>query len=67
MQFSYCTALKAGMGEWGTNPVYHKTNVTCLLSFLKGKLASWASNGCCVEEIWKGFKERVFKSIDLFV
>ena len=59
--------------EWGENcrehqverlvPVYHKTNVTGLQSFLRGKFASGASNGSCVEEIWKCFCE----SIDRFV
>jgi len=31
-------------------PVYHKTNVTSLQSFLRGKFASWASNGSCVDD-----------------
>jgi hypothetical protein len=63
--------------EWGENcrehqmdrlvPVYHKTKVTGLQSFLRGKFASWASNGSCVEDIWKCFKEIVFQSIDRFV
>ena len=47
-------------------PVYHKTNITGLQTFLRGKFTSWASNGSCVEEIWKRFKE-VFESIDRFV
>jgi len=45
-------------------PVYHKTNVTGLQSFLGSKFASWASQGSCVEENWKGFKEIVFERID---
>ena len=63
--------------EWGENcrehqverlvPVYHKTNVTGLQSFLRGKFTLWASNGSCVEEIWKCFKETVFESINRFV
>jgi len=63
--------------EWGENcrehqverlvPVYHKTKVTGLQSFLRGKFVSWASNGSYVEEIWKSFKEKVFESIDRFV
>jgi len=32
-----------------------------------GKFAAWSSNGSCVEEIWKCFKEIVFESIDHFV
>jgi len=48
-------------------PLYHKTNVTGLQSFLRSKFTSWASNGSCMEEIWKRFKEVVFESIDRFV
>ena len=48
-------------------PVYHKTNVRILQSFLRGKSASWASNDSCVEEMWKSFKKIVFESIDRFV
>jgi hypothetical protein len=48
-------------------PVYHKKNVTGLQSFLRSKFESWASNGSCVEEIWKRFKEIVFESINRFV
>ena len=63
--------------QWGENcrehqverlvPVYHKTNVTGLQSFLRGKFTACASNGSCVEEIWKSFMEIVFESIDRFV
>ena len=52
--------------EWGENfheyqverlvPVYQKTNVPGLHSFLGGKFASWASNGSCVEEILEKFE-----------
>ena len=61
---------------WGENcehqversvPVYHKTNVPGLQSFLRGKFASWTSNGSCVEKIWKSVREKVFESIDRFV
>jgi hypothetical protein len=48
-------------------PLYHKTNVTGLQSFLRGKFTSWASNGSCTKEIWKCFKEVVIESIDRFV
>ena len=48
-------------------PVYHKINVPGLQSFLRGKFASWASNGSCEEEIWKSFKEVVLQSIKCFV
>jgi hypothetical protein len=32
-------------------PVYNKTNVLGLQTFLRDKFAVWASNGSCVEEI----------------
>jgi hypothetical protein len=48
-------------------PVCHKTNVSGLHTFLRDKFPSWASNGSCVEDIWKRFKEIVFESIDRFV
>ena len=63
--------------DWGENclehqverliPVYHKIKVPGLQRFLRGKFASWASNGNCMEEIWKHFKEIVFESIYRFV
>jgi len=63
--------------KWGENcrehqveiiiPFYHKPNVPGLQSFLRGKFESCASNGSCVQEIWKSFKELVFESIDCFV
>ena len=63
--------------EWGENccehqverlaPVYHKTKVTGLQRFLRGKFTSWASIGSCMEEIWKHFQEIVFESIDRLV
>jgi hypothetical protein len=63
--------------EWGEKcrepqaerlvPVYHKTNVSGLHSFLRDEFPSWESNGSCVEDIWKRFKEIVFESIDRFV
>jgi hypothetical protein len=37
-------------------PVYHKTNILGLQTFLRNKFAKWASNGSCVEEIWTNFK-----------
>ena len=62
--------------EWGENcrerqmenlvHLYHKTNVRGLQIFLRGEFASWASNGSCVEEIWKSFKGIVFEGIDRF-
>ena len=43
------------------NKRYGSTN------FPQGNFASWASNGCCVKEIWNRFKEIVFERIDRFV
>ena len=48
-------------------PVYHKTNILGLQTFLRDKFAKWASNGSCVEEIWTNFKGIVFESIERFV
>jgi len=48
-------------------PVCHKTNLPSLQRFLRGKFPSRTSNGSCVEEIWKSFKEIVFQRIDSFV
>ena len=63
--------------EWGENcrehqverlvSLYHKTNVPGLQRILRDKVASWAGNGSCVEEILKSFKEIVYANIDLFV
>jgi hypothetical protein len=47
--------------------VHHKANVTGLKGFLRGKFALRASNGTCVEDIWKSFKEIAFENIDRFV
>ena len=47
--------------------MFHKTKVPGLQSFLRDKFASWASNGTCLEEIWKRFKEIVFESIHHFI
>jgi hypothetical protein len=33
-------------------PVYNKTDVLGLQTFLRDKFTVWASNGSCVEEIW---------------
>jgi len=37
-------------------PVYNKTDVLGLQTFLRDKFAVWSSNGSCVEEIWNNFK-----------
>jgi hypothetical protein len=38
-----------------------------LQTSLWDKLAIWASNIKCVEEIWKNFKEIMYKGIECFV
>jgi len=37
-------------------PVYNKTNVSGLQTFLRDKFVVWASNGSNVEEIWNNLK-----------
>jgi hypothetical protein len=48
-------------------PVYHKTDVLGLQTFLRDKFGIRASNDSCVEEIWSNFKETVSKCIKRFV
>jgi hypothetical protein len=35
--------------------LYHTTDASGLQTFLRDKLARWAGNGGCMEEIWKYF------------
>ena len=44
-------------------PVYHKTDVSGLQTFLREKFNLWAGNGSCVEEIWKSYKDIIFEGI----
>ena len=48
-------------------PVYNKTGVSGLQTFLRDKFVAWASNGSNVEEIWNTFKDIVHESIERFV
>jgi hypothetical protein len=48
-------------------PVYSKTDVLGLQTFLHDKFAVWASNGNSVEAIWNNFKNIVYESIERFV
>ena len=48
-------------------PVYQKTEVLGLQTFLRDKFGIWASNGSCVEEIWSNFKEILSECIERFV
>ena len=63
--------------EWGSHccetqekrllPVYRKTNVLGLQTFLRDKLPTWANNDSCVEDIWKNFKNVIFEITKCFV
>jgi hypothetical protein len=50
-----------------TVPVYNKTDVVGLLTFLRDKLVGWASKGSSGEEIWVNVNNIVYESIELFV
>ena len=42
-------------------PVYHKTDVLGLHTFLREKFNLWPGNGTCMEEIRKSYKDIIFK------
>jgi len=48
-------------------PVYNKTEVLRLHTFLSDKFAVWASNRSSVEELWNNFKNIVHESVVRFV
>ena len=48
-------------------PVYHKTDVSGLQTFLRENFAMWANDGSCVEEIWGNCKGIVHESVERFV
>jgi len=48
-------------------PVYNKTDVSGLQTFLRDKFIVWASNGKKVEEIWNNLKNIVYESTERFV
>lgn len=48
-------------------PVYNKTDILGLQTFLRDKYAVWASNGKSVEEIWNTFKNIVHEGTERFV
>jgi hypothetical protein len=48
-------------------PMYRKANILGLQNFLRGRFATWASNGRCVEVVWNNFKNIIFESIERFV
>ena len=47
--------------------MYNKTDVLGLQTFLRDKSAVWASNGCCMEEIWNNLKNILHECIERFV
>ena len=47
--------------------VYHKTDVLGLQAFLQEKFNLWAGNGSCIEEIWKSYKDIIFKGTKRYV
>jgi hypothetical protein len=47
-------------------PVYYKTNILGLQTFLRDKFAIWAGNGRFVVEIWNNFENIIFESIERF-
>jgi hypothetical protein len=58
-----------GIHEKRSVPVYHKTNVVGLQTFLWDKLPIWTNNGTrsCIEDIWNNFKDIVFEGTERFV
>ncbi|PNF26575.1 hypothetical protein B7P43_G13054, partial [Cryptotermes secundus] len=48
-------------------PLYHKTDVLGLQTFLRKKFALWTGNGSCVDEIWGSYKNIIFEGMKRFV
>ena len=48
-------------------PVYNRTDVLGLQTYLRDRFAVWASNGSSVEQIWNNFKNIVHESVERFV
>jgi len=48
-------------------PVYNKTGVSGLQTFLRDKFVVWSSNGSSVQKIWNNLKNIVYESIERFV
>jgi hypothetical protein len=45
-------------------PLYHKTDVLGLQTFLREKFTLWAGNGSSVEGIWKSYRDTVFEGME---
>ena len=48
-------------------PVYYKTVVVGLKTFLRDRFSFWASNGSSVEQIWNKLKSIIHESVESFV
>ena len=48
-------------------PVYIKTDVSGLQTFLRDEFVAWEGNGSNVQEIWNNFKNIVYESTERFV
>jgi len=48
-------------------PVYNKTDVSGLQTFLRDKFVVWANNGSNVEKIWNNLKNILHDSREHFV
>jgi hypothetical protein len=48
-------------------PVYHKTDVSGLQAFLWENFYLWAGNDSCMEDVWKNYKDVIFKGIKRYV
>ena len=62
--------VKCGMGrkvfvtqEKQLVTAYHKTNMLRLQNFLRDKLPTLANNGSSAEEMWKIFKEGIYRFV----
>jgi hypothetical protein len=48
-------------------PMYNRTDILGLQTFLRDKFADWTNNGSSVEQIWINLKNIVHESVERFV
>jgi len=48
-------------------PVYNRTDVLGLQTYLRDRFADWANNSSSVEQIWNNLKNIVHESVESFV
>jgi hypothetical protein len=48
-------------------PMYNRTDVLGLQTFLRDRFADWANNGSSAEQIWSDLKNIVHESVERFV